>query len=192
MDKKPHIIIFNVDQWRGDVLGHLGNPAADTPNLDQLVRNDAVSFSNAFCQNPVCTPSRCSFMTGWYPHVRGHRTMFHMLHQDRDEPNLLKILKDNGFDVTQNFSITGDDLKTEIEYFDGVVVRSRTKLTAELLENAKNLKVIGLQTHLKFTAIFQNYMNGIWEMTYIPYPLRWALLPVATTNVPGVPSLLKK
>ena len=103
MDKKPHIIIFNVDQWRGDVLGHLGNPAADTPNLDQLVKEDAVSFSNAFCQNPVCTPSRCSFMTGWYPHVRGHRTMFHMLHQDRNEPNLLKILKDNGYFVWWGF-----------------------------------------------------------------------------------------
>ena len=25
---KPHILIFNPDQWRGDVLGHVGNPAA--------------------------------------------------------------------------------------------------------------------------------------------------------------------
>ncbi|MFX0081206.1 MAG: sulfatase-like hydrolase/transferase [Candidatus Hodarchaeota archaeon] len=99
MNKKPPIIIFNVDQWRGDVLGHVGNPAAETPNLDKIVEQDAVSFSNAFCQNPVCTPSRCSFMTGWYPHVRGHRTMYHMLHLDRDEPNLLKILKDNGYFV---------------------------------------------------------------------------------------------
>ena len=72
MVEKPHIIIFNVDQWRGDVLGHLGNPAAQTPNLDQIVKSGAVSFSNAFCQNPVCTPSRCSFMTGWYPHVSKH------------------------------------------------------------------------------------------------------------------------
>ena len=103
MSKKPHIIIFNVDQWRGDVLGHLGNPAAETPNLDQIVENDAVSFSNAFCQNPVCTPSRCSFMTGWYPHIRGHRTMFHMLHLDRGEPNLLTILKDNGYFVWWGF-----------------------------------------------------------------------------------------
>jgi len=97
MDKKPNIIIFNVDQWRGDVLGHVGNPAAVTPNLDKIVENDAVSFSNAFCQNPVCTPSRCSFMTGWYPHVRGHRTMYHMLHLDRNEPNLLNVLRDNGY-----------------------------------------------------------------------------------------------
>ena len=99
MEKKPNIIIFNVDQWRGDVLGHVGNPAAVTPNLDKIVENDAVSFSNAFCQNPVCTPSRCSFMTGWYPHVRGHRTMHHMLHLDKGEPNLLQILKENGYFV---------------------------------------------------------------------------------------------
>lgn len=99
MAKQPHIIIFNPDQWRSDVMGHLGNPAAVTPNLDFMAATDGVSFRNAFCQNPVCTPSRCSFMTGWYPHVRGHRTMYHMLHPEWNEPNLLKILKDNGYYV---------------------------------------------------------------------------------------------
>ncbi|MCF7838885.1 MAG: sulfatase-like hydrolase/transferase [Candidatus Marinimicrobia bacterium] len=97
--KKPHLLIFNPDQWRGDVLGHVGNPAAVTPNLDRLVREDAVSFAAAFCQNTICTPSRCSFMTGWYPHVRGHRTLYHMLHPEHGEPNLLKILKENGYFV---------------------------------------------------------------------------------------------
>lgn len=97
MEKKPHIIIFNPDQWRGDAVGHLGNPAAVTPNLDQIIQKDAVSFSQAYCQNPVCTPSRCSFMSGWYPHVRGHRTMFHMMNPD--EPVLLKTLKDEGYHV---------------------------------------------------------------------------------------------
>lgn len=97
MGERPNILILNPDSWRGDVMGHMGNPAAVTPNLDAAVRTDAVSFRNAFCQNPVCTPSRCSFMTGWYPHVRGHRTMYHMLHAD--EPVLLKTLKDEGYFV---------------------------------------------------------------------------------------------
>ncbi|KKM91532.1 hypothetical protein LCGC14_1227630, partial [marine sediment metagenome] len=118
---KPNIIIFNVDQWRGDVLGHVGNPAAKTPNLDEIIKNDGVSFSNAFCQNPVCTPSRCSFMTGWYPHVRGHRTMHHMLHLERDEPNLLRILKDNGYFVWwggRNDLISAkDDLKEHCDIY---------------------------------------------------------------------------
>lgn len=95
--RPPHILLFNPDQWRGDALGHMGNPAAQTPVIDELIATDAVSFGHTYCQNPVCTPSRCSFMTGWYPHVRGHRTMFHMLRPD--EPCLLKTLKDNGYFV---------------------------------------------------------------------------------------------
>lgn len=97
MKKRPNILIFNPDQFRSDALGHMGCKAAVTPNLDRLVREDAVSFRNAFCQNPVCTPSRCSFMSGWYPHVRGHRTMFHMMQEG--EPVLLKVLKDEGYFV---------------------------------------------------------------------------------------------
>jgi len=62
--KKPNIVIFNPDQMRQDSLGHFGNPAAITPNLDKFASEDAVSFRNAFCQNPVCVPSRCSFLTG--------------------------------------------------------------------------------------------------------------------------------
>jgi arylsulfatase A-like enzyme len=95
--KKPHIIIFNPDQWRGDILGHLGNPAAVTPNLDRLVETDGASFRNAFVQNPICTPSRCSFMSGWYPHVHGHRTLSHMMQPD--EPVLLRDLKNTGYFV---------------------------------------------------------------------------------------------
>jgi arylsulfatase A-like enzyme len=97
MSKPPHLLIFNPDSWRGDVLGHLGHPAAQTPVLDRMVREDSVSFRNAFVQNPVCTPSRCSFMTGWYPHTAGHRTMRHMLRPH--EPMLLRTLKQNGYHV---------------------------------------------------------------------------------------------
>ncbi|WP_175638588.1 sulfatase-like hydrolase/transferase [Metabacillus schmidteae] len=95
--KQPHIIIFNPDQWRSDVMGHLGNQAAVTPNLDALVEKEGVSFANAYCQNPVCTPSRCSFMSGWYPHVKGNRTIFHMM--QTEDPVLLRTLKQNGYHV---------------------------------------------------------------------------------------------
>jgi len=95
--KLPHIIIFNPDQWRGDVMGHLGNPAAVTPSLDRLVETEAVSFERAFCQNPVCTPSRCSFMSGWYPHIKGNRTIFHMMQPE--DPVLLRTLKKKGYHV---------------------------------------------------------------------------------------------
>jgi arylsulfatase A-like enzyme len=97
-EKLPHILIFNPDEWRGDFVHHAGCEAAVTPNLDQLA-TEGVSFEHTYCQNPVCTPSRCSFMTGWYPHVHGHRTMNYMLHPEQGEPNLLAILKKAGFFV---------------------------------------------------------------------------------------------
>jgi arylsulfatase A-like enzyme len=100
MRRKPNIIIFNPDQMRMDSLAHMGNPASVTPNLDAFAKNDAVSFSNAYCQNTVCVPSRCSFLTGLYPHTKGHRTMSYMLQSD--ETSLLKELKDAGYYVWMN------------------------------------------------------------------------------------------
>ena len=99
--KRPNIVIFNPDEMRWDALGHMGvNPAARTPYLDEFARTEAVSFSDAYCQNPVCCPSRCSFFTGLYPHVRGHRTMQHLLHQD--ESSMFSELKAAGYHVWMN------------------------------------------------------------------------------------------
>mgnify|MGYP000871444636 FL=1 len=100
MREKPHIIIFNPDEMRYDTMGHMGNPAAVTPFLDLFAKTEAVSFRNAFCQNPVCVPSRCSFFTGLYPHVHGHRTMSYLLHPD--EKNLFSELKETGYHVWMN------------------------------------------------------------------------------------------
>jgi len=95
---KPDILIFNPDSYRGDVLGHLGNRGAVTPCFDALVRvGGGVSYANAFAQNPVCTPSRCSFMTGWYPHVHGYRSMRNMLKSH--DPSLFGVLRRNGYHV---------------------------------------------------------------------------------------------
>lgn len=124
--KEPHIVLFNPDQWRSDVLGHLGNPAAVTPHLDRIVREDGVSFSHAFCQNTVCTPSRCSFMTGWYPHVMGHRTMHHMIHTEQGEPLLLSELRNAGYHVSwlgKNDLTPGDRERTD--FVDNIGDRAR-------------------------------------------------------------------
>ena len=98
--KKTHIIIFNPDEMRWDTMRHMGNPAAVTPFLDRMAREEAVSFSRAFCQNPVCVPSRCSFFTGLYPHTMGHRTMSYLLHPG--EASLFSELKRAGYYVWMN------------------------------------------------------------------------------------------
>ena len=62
----PNILWICTDQQRADTISALGNPHIRTPMLDSLVR-DGVALRNAYCQSPICSPSRASFMTGRYP-----------------------------------------------------------------------------------------------------------------------------
>jgi arylsulfatase len=74
MDQRPNILWITTDQQRFDTLGCMGNEFVHTPNLDALATNGMV-FENTYCQNPICTPSRSSFLTGRYPRtcrVRGN------------------------------------------------------------------------------------------------------------------------
>ncbi|WP_210275255.1 sulfatase-like hydrolase/transferase [Martelella soudanensis] len=112
MKNKPHILLFNPDQMRADVMGHLGSGSTVTPFIDSLVETEAVSFANTCCQAPVCTPSRCSFATGLYPHVNGHRSLHHMLHAEHGEKNMFQVLRGSGYFVWwggKNDLVTADD-----------------------------------------------------------------------------------
>lgn len=94
--QRTNLILFIPDQLRYDALGCSGNEVAKTPHIDALAAR-GTRFSNAFGQHSVCGPSRASFLTGWYPHTNGHRTLDNLLRED--EPNLLKILKEDGYHV---------------------------------------------------------------------------------------------
>ncbi len=91
-----NVVLFNPDEWRAGCAGCCGDPVVRTPHLDRLAA-EGVRFDQCHAQHPVCTPSRTSLMTGWYPHVHGHRTLWHMLRPD--EPNLLRSLTRAGYDV---------------------------------------------------------------------------------------------
>ena len=64
--ERPNILWICTDQQRYDTIHALGNPIIRTPNLDRLCA-EGVAFTHAYCQNPICTPSRTSFLTGLYP-----------------------------------------------------------------------------------------------------------------------------
>lgn len=63
---RPNVLWICTDQQRFDTLGCYGNRLAATPNIDRLA-GAGTKFDAAFCQSPVCTPSRASFLTGRYP-----------------------------------------------------------------------------------------------------------------------------
>ena len=64
--KRPNILWYCTDQQRFDTIGALGNRHVKTPTIDGLVKG-GVAFTHAYCQSPICTPSRASFLTGMYP-----------------------------------------------------------------------------------------------------------------------------
>ncbi len=63
---RPNILWICTDQQRYDTIHALGNEHIATPNIDRLVA-EGTAFNHAFCQSPICTPSRASFLTGMYP-----------------------------------------------------------------------------------------------------------------------------
>ena len=68
--RRPNILMLYTDQQRWDALGANGNTEIATPNLDRLAEQ-GVNFDHHFVQNPVCMPSRASFLTGQYPSTLG-------------------------------------------------------------------------------------------------------------------------
>lgn len=62
----PNILWYCADAQRYDTVHALGQREIHTPTLDRLVER-GTAFTRAYCQSPICTPSRASFLTGRYP-----------------------------------------------------------------------------------------------------------------------------
>jgi arylsulfatase A-like enzyme len=93
---RPNLLVFMTDQQRADSIGAFGNAAARTPHIDALAAR-GTRFVNAYSQHSACSQSRVSMMTGWYPHVAGHRTLDNLLKPW--EPNVLATLRAAGYHV---------------------------------------------------------------------------------------------
>ncbi|GAA6231205.1 D-3-phosphoglycerate dehydrogenase [Lates japonicus] len=59
------------------------------------------------------------------------------------DPHCRAILEENGIRVTEKQNMKKDELIAEIKDYDGLVVRSATKVTADVINAADNLKIIG-------------------------------------------------
>jgi choline-sulfatase len=80
--KRPNILFLMSDQHRWDFLGCMGHRLAQTPVLDRLASQGTL-FDTAYCQWPVCVPSRMTLITGRYPHSHGALGNVYALPQDQ-------------------------------------------------------------------------------------------------------------
>lgn len=90
---RPNILLITSDQQHYDTLG-VTNPRIRTPALDRLAR-EGVRLDRAYCNNPVCSPSRATIITGLYPAWHGCWTIGVKLPED--VPTVGEIFRAHGY-----------------------------------------------------------------------------------------------
>ena len=93
-------MLIVVDDLNDYVTGMGGHPQATTPHLEELARS-GVAFSHAYSNNPVCAPSRSSFLTGIYPHTSGNFYWGKWFENPvlAESRTLMEYFRDNGYHV---------------------------------------------------------------------------------------------
>ena len=93
---KPNILLITSDQQHFRTLG-VTNPKIQTPHLDRLCR-EGTRFNRAYCNSPVCSPSRATMITGQYPSWHGCWTIGVKLPED--VPTVGETFQANGYATT--------------------------------------------------------------------------------------------
>ena len=93
-DPRPNVLMILADQHHAGLMGCAGFGGVHTPHLDALAA-EGMRFSNAYCQNPICTPSRVSILSGQYCQNHGYYGLSGPA--PRDLPNLFGHLRAAGY-----------------------------------------------------------------------------------------------
>lgn len=146
--KKPNVLFIISDDLTTTAMGTYGNKLNITPNIDQLAKNSVV-FDKAYCQFPVCGPSRASILSGYYPTATGTLGYTSGRENIGDKKMLPELFKANGYytarvskifhmgipsDIVNGKSGT-DDPRSWTEWFNSPGPEWKSEGEAELVQD---------------------------------------------------------
>ncbi|MDA1137655.1 MAG: sulfatase [Planctomycetota bacterium] len=95
-EHKFNVLFIICDDLNCD-LGSYGHPMVKSPNIDRLAERGML-FKRAYCQYPLCGPSRASFMTGMYPdQTLIHRNAIRIRERLPDVVSMSQHFMNNGY-----------------------------------------------------------------------------------------------
>ena len=155
----PNILMIFSDEHNYRMSGFMGDTIVQTPNLDRLA-SQGVVFDNAYCNSPLCSPSRQSFMAGLHCHHADlwnntasmpddTVTWAHMLSLAGYETSLVGKMHFNGYQKMYGFDrrpVLEGNVAGESFYSYGV---RTSHLWTDPLPYLSNVKEHGMQGELK-------------------------------------------
>lgn len=96
---RPDVVFIISDDLTAEALACYGNEQCQTPNIDRLAA-EGVKFRRAYCQYPVCGPSRAAMMSGMYPEsigVIGNGSATKFTKNLADRPSMSQHFRNNGY-----------------------------------------------------------------------------------------------
>ena len=91
---QPNILYIMADDHAAHAISAYGSRINTTPNIDRIAAGGS-RFTNCFCTNSICTPSRAAILTGQYSHKNGVYTLNDTLDPKRN--HVAKELQKAGY-----------------------------------------------------------------------------------------------
>jgi arylsulfatase A-like enzyme len=93
-DSRPNILFIMTDDHAAHAISAYGSSINETPNIDRIAEEGA-RFTNVFCGNAICAPSRATILAGNHSHINGVLTLADRF--DGEQPTFPKELRSAGY-----------------------------------------------------------------------------------------------